>query len=69
MHVPSGVCVATQRFRSLASNRLEARRLLAVRIDNLENGEESVSARRIAREQKRKRKTQRRAREKYFSDT
>ncbi|KAJ3391695.1 carnitine transporter [Entophlyctis sp. JEL0112] len=40
-HLPTGTTVRTQRFRDLQSNRREARKLLALELDDLFNGEES----------------------------
>ncbi|KAJ3243961.1 hypothetical protein HDU78_011624 [Chytriomyces hyalinus] len=37
-HVPTGIIVKTQRFRDLASNRKEARKLLSLDLDDLYNG-------------------------------
>ncbi|KAI8832233.1 RF-1 domain-containing protein [Chytriomyces cf. hyalinus JEL632] len=37
-HVPTGIVIKTQRFRDLASNRKEARKLLSLDLDDLCNG-------------------------------
>ncbi|KAJ3239794.1 hypothetical protein HDU81_005292 [Chytriomyces hyalinus] len=37
-HIPTGIIVKTQRFRDLASNRKEARKLLSLDLDDLYNG-------------------------------
>ncbi|KAJ3263895.1 hypothetical protein HDU77_009791 [Chytriomyces hyalinus] len=37
-HAPTGIIVKTQRFRDLASNRKEARKLLSLDLDDLYNG-------------------------------
>lgn len=43
-HIPSGIIVKCHKTRSLEENRKEARKLLAARLDNELNGEESVDA-------------------------
>lgn len=43
-HVPSGIVIKCHKTRSLGENRKEARKILAVKLDNEINGEESVEA-------------------------
>lgn len=64
-HIPTGIIVETQRFRELAANRLEARKLLSFKLDDLYNGNQSIRALKIAKSQLQKRKKKQRARAKY----
>ena len=67
-HIPTGIMIETQRFRSLADNRREARKLLAQKLDTLVNGDQSKMARKIAKLQKQKQKQKQRAKKKYSKD-
>ncbi|KAI8829907.1 RF-1 domain-containing protein [Chytriomyces cf. hyalinus JEL632] len=58
-HVPTGIVIKTQRFRDLASNRKEARKLLSLDLDDLYNGPLSKRNAEKAKEaEKTKRSTQ-----------
>jgi hypothetical protein len=54
----------TQRFRGLADNRREARKLLKLKLDELYNGDQSKTALKIAKKQKQKAKQRQRAKKK-----
>ena len=57
----------SQRFRDLTSNRKEARKLLAQKLDELQNGALSKRAVRIALEQKRKKRSAQKTKKKKGS--
>ncbi|KAJ3176448.1 hypothetical protein HDU87_005317 [Geranomyces variabilis] len=63
-HIPTNIRVESQRFRDLASNRKEARKLLTLKLDELHNGDLSKRAVRIALEQKRKKRAAQKSRKK-----
>ncbi|KAJ3162574.1 hypothetical protein HDU88_006607 [Geranomyces variabilis] len=63
-HLPTNIRVESQRFRDLASNRKEARKLLTLKLDELHNGDLSKRAVRIALEQKRKKRAAQKSRKK-----
>ncbi|XP_055530355.1 mitochondrial translation release factor in rescue [Wyeomyia smithii] len=59
-HKPTGIVVQCHASRSLHKNREEARRLLIDKLDNLQNGYNSVEAQRRKIEQKKHLETNRR---------
>jgi protein subunit release factor A len=61
VHLPTGLRVETQRFRGLADNRKEARKLLRQRLDVLRNGPLSTISLRIAKLQRQKAKQRQRS--------
>ncbi|KAJ3154921.1 hypothetical protein HDU86_004440 [Geranomyces michiganensis] len=63
-HIPTNIRVESQRFRDLASNRKEARKLLTLKLDELHNSDLSKRAVRIALEQKRKKRAAQKSRKK-----
>lgn len=65
-HKPSGIIVNTQRFRELEGNRKEARKLLALKLDQQVNGSNSILQLRIQKLQKQKRKKESRSDQKYL---
>ncbi|KAI9014848.1 RF-1 domain-containing protein [Gaertneriomyces semiglobifer] len=66
-HIPTGITAESQRFRELAANRKEARKLLKLKLDELINGDLSRKQQQIAKQQKRKAKQAQRAKKKYGS--
>ncbi|KAI9352987.1 RF-1 domain-containing protein [Zopfochytrium polystomum] len=64
-HVPTGIIVMTQRFRELAANRKEARKLLRLRLDEIINGALSKASVARAKVAKQKSKQAQRAKKKY----
>jgi protein subunit release factor B len=60
-HRPSGIRIETQRFRGLADNRKEARKLLKQRLDVLANGPLAKISLKIAKLQKQKAKQKHRS--------
>ena len=66
--IPSGIMVETQRFRELASNRKEARKLLKLKLDLMVNGEQSKLAIKEAKIKRRNAKQRQRAKKKYGKD-
>ncbi|KAI9334872.1 hypothetical protein BDR26DRAFT_866287, partial [Obelidium mucronatum] len=60
-HAPTGLAVRCQRFRALADNRREARKLLALALDDLYNGPDSRRCAANAEEAARKKKAARKA--------
>jgi protein subunit release factor B len=68
LHIPTGIRVETQRFRGLAENRKEARKLLLERLDQVENGSLSRKAKEIQKVQKRKQKQAYRSKKKYHEE-
>ncbi|KAL2917574.1 hypothetical protein HK105_202859 [Polyrhizophydium stewartii] len=62
-HIPTGLIV--ERFRELANNRKEARKLLRLKLDELVNGENSVLAQRAAKKRRQAAKQRQRAKKKY----
>lgn len=67
-HIPTGLMVETQRFRELMNNRKEARKLLAIKLDNLLNGEQSKEALAIEKIKRNLAKKRQRAKKKYQKD-
>ena len=53
-HIPTGIVVKSQATRSRSQNRKHARELLAAKLDDMRNGDQSRNA--IVREVKRKKK-------------
>ena len=68
-HIPTGIRVETQRFRGLAENRKEARKLLLERLDEFYNGSLSKKSIEIKQMQKRKQKQAYRSRKKYLGSS
>ncbi|KAH6563274.1 hypothetical protein BASA61_009856 [Batrachochytrium salamandrivorans] len=66
-HTPSGLFVETQRFRELASNRKEARKLLLLKLDQQINGSLSKVAVKLEKYHKKISKQKQRAKKKYGS--
>ncbi|KAI8916997.1 RF-1 domain-containing protein [Powellomyces hirtus] len=64
-HIPTNIRVESQRFRDLTSNRKEARKLLALKLDELHNGALSKRQVRIALEQKRKARAAQKTKKKH----
>ncbi|KNC97974.1 uncharacterized protein SPPG_06963 [Spizellomyces punctatus DAOM BR117] len=64
-HVPTGIMVESQRFRELAANRKEARKLLRLKLDEMINGDLSRRAQQISKEQKRKKRQAQKSKKKY----
>ena len=64
-HIPTGMVVKSQATRSRSQNRKLARRLLADKLDELENGSESRTAFKAAIERKKKASKSRKSRRKY----
>ncbi|KAK4529542.1 hypothetical protein CCYA_CCYA01G0399 [Cyanidiococcus yangmingshanensis] len=65
-HIPTGLVVRCQAFRSQFQNRQEARRILARKLDMRLRGEASQVAQEIARIRARKRKRRQKVVKKYF---
>ncbi|TPX71535.1 hypothetical protein SpCBS45565_g01002 [Spizellomyces sp. 'palustris'] len=64
-HVPTGLMAESQRFRELAANRKEARKLLRLKLDEMINGDLSRRAQIISKEQKRKKRQAQKTKRKY----
>ncbi|KAJ3027367.1 UNVERIFIED_CONTAM: hypothetical protein HDU68_003940 [Siphonaria sp. JEL0065] len=60
-HAPSGISVRTQRFRDLAQNRKEARKLLSIELDAFLNGDLSKRSLENKKEADRKKKSAQKA--------
>lgn len=67
-HELSGVEVRTQRFREQSKNRLEAWKMLILKIEEKEKGEESRLAQEAFKIRKQKQRRSRRAKEKMLDD-
>lgn len=68
LHLPTGIRVSTQKYRSLQDNRREARSLMKRELDFRENGADSKKSKEIAKIKKKKKKAQRRMQAKKDSD-
>ncbi|KAJ3000273.1 hypothetical protein HDV02_006484 [Globomyces sp. JEL0801] len=64
-HIPTGIRVETQRFRELANNRKEARKLLKLKLDQLYNGKESKLEKKYEKKKKNLAQRKARAKKKY----
>ncbi|OAJ44321.1 hypothetical protein BDEG_27565 [Batrachochytrium dendrobatidis JEL423] len=64
-HTPTGLFVETQRFRELASNRREARKLLLLKLDQQINGDVSKLAVKLDKHHRRVAKQKQRSKKKY----
>lgn len=67
-HVPSGIEVRTQRFREQSKNRLEAWKMLILKLEEKEKGEESRLAQEAFKIRKQKARRSRRAKEKMLDE-
>ena len=67
-HIPSGIEVRTQRFREQSKNRLEAWKMLILKLEEKEKGEESRLAQEAFKIRKQKARRSRRAKEKMLDD-
>ncbi|MCQ9206142.1 MAG: peptide chain release factor-like protein [Omnitrophica bacterium] len=65
-HLPSGVEIKCQKYRSQALNRFFARRILVKKIETILLGEKSQEQKRIYKLKKQKRKRSKRAKEKIL---
>lgn len=61
-HIPTGIVVKCHKSRSLEANRVEARKILAAKLDNEINGEDSVEAQMKRIEEKKTNESERRRR-------
>ena len=65
IHQPTGIVVKCQETRSRSQNRKIARKLLAEKVDALENGDKSHSAWKEQREKKKRASKVKKSRRKY----
>lgn len=68
-HLPTGASVKCMLTRHQEMNRREARRLLVEAVDNIVNGDSSLSRLKMLEERERKRKKQLKSRHKYNQST
>lgn len=64
-HVPTGIVISCQATRSRDQNRKIARQILALKVDQLKNGDKSWKALKGAREKIRKQRAKRKSKAKY----
>jgi len=67
-HVPTGIEVKVQQYREQSKNRLSAWKLLILKIEEKEKGEESQLQREIYKLRKQKQKRTKRSKEKVLRD-
>jgi peptide chain release factor len=65
-HLPTGIVVRCQKTRSREQNRFFAKRILLEKLEEIQQGKESVKARRIHKIKAQKRKRSKRAKEKVL---